>query len=559
MTTTDDLRQGRSAFDRNAWSQAYECLAASDAAAPLGIDDLERLAIAAYLTGRDEPSAAAWARAHNECLCLDDIPRAARCTFWLLVNLLNRGELARASGWLARTQRLLDDAQLECAERGLLLVQFARTYIKRGDIAAAHKAASRAVELADRFEDSELEVFGRLALAQVQAKRRDSAEAVSLFDEIMVAVTASDVSPIAVGIVYCAVIDGCQSLFDVGRAREWTAALSRWCSRQPDLVPFRGQCLVHRAEIMRLSGAWSDAIAEAEHACSWLVEAAGERETGRAASDLPPFKYPIGAAFYQLAELHRMRGDHREADAAYRRASEYGRSPQPGLSLLYMAQGRLDQAEAAVRRLLVEPQSPVARVAVLAAAVEVMLAVPDVETARAAADELAAMADGSRAPYLRARAAQAAGHVLLAAGDAPSALAALHEAWTGWQEIEAPYDAARVRVLRAHVCRALGDNAAAELELDAAQRVFRRLSAAPDVVRIAALRRAATSSASGALSPRELEVLALVATGKTNQTIAHELCISKRTVDRHVSNILMKLNLSSRSAATAYAYERRLV
>ena len=543
MSAADALREGRDAFERRAWARAYARLSAADEIAPLGLDDLERLAVSAYLIGRDEASAGAWARGHNECLRLNDVPRAVRCGFWLVLDLLNRGEPARANGWLARTRRLLDEAPADCAERGLVLVLIARTHVKEGDIAAAHEAASRAIQLADRFDDPELEVFGRLGFAQVRARRGDAGGAVALFDEIMVAVTAGDVSPIAVGVVYCAVIDGCQSLFDLGRAREWTAAVSRWCETQPDLVPFRGKCLVHRAEIMRLSGAWSQAMAEAEQACGWLIHSIGQDEASGAAGELSAFKYPVGAAFYQLAEIHRVRGDFADADAAYRQASHYGTSPQPGLGLLRMAQGRSGEAEAAVRRLLAERQTPHARAGVLAASVDVMIEARDLPVARLAADELAALAAGSDAPFLRALSAQATGSVLLAEGDARGAVAALRGAWMGWQEIEAPYEAARVRVLLGLGCRALGDDGAAELELDAARRVFERLAAAPDVARLNALRGTPQEDGAGALTPRELEVIALIATGRTNQAIAGELGISKRTA-----------MIAPRSAALRFAY-----
>ena len=489
------------------------------------------------MVGKDEVSAEAWARAHSEWLRLRDVPRAARCTFWLVLDLITRRERAQARGWLARAQHLLDEAPDACAEQGLLLVLTARLRINEKDIDGAQDAATRACDLARRFHDAELQVFSRLCLAQVVAARGDSGAATALFDEIMVAVTVGDVSPIGIGTVYCAVIEGCHTLLDLGRAREWTDALSRWCDGQPDLVAFRGKCLVHRAELLRLGGAWSEATAEAERACEWRT----------------------GAAFYQLAELHRLRGRFAEADLAYRQTSEYGYALDPGLPLLRLAQGQRGAAQAAIRRAVGEPQPPHRRAAILAACVEIMIDGSDFQAARAAANELAAMAAASEARYLRALSAQATGSLLLAEGVAAGALKWLRQAWMDWQDIVAPWEAGRVRVLLGMTCRALGDEETAQLEFDAARRVFKRLGAAPDLARVDGLRAPAAASCDGTLTSRERQILALIARGMTNRAIAAALTISDRTVDRHVSNILTKLDLPSRSAATAYAYERGLV
>lgn len=270
---TDGLAAARDAFARQDWKQAYAGLSAADTArTQLSAGDLECLAITAYMLGKDEISADVWSRAHAEWLRLHDPKRAARCTFWLVLDLLTRGEAARAAGWIARAQHLLERQPGDCAERGLLFAIVARTHVRQGGIDGAHEAASHAIELARRFaDDAELQVFSRLSFAQVMARRGEGAAAAALFDESMVAVTVGDVSPIGIGVVYCAMIEGCWWLLDLGWAREWTDALSRWCRAQPDLVAFRGQCLVHRAELMRLGGAWSEALSEAERACGWLT------------------------------------------------------------------------------------------------------------------------------------------------------------------------------------------------------------------------------------------------------------------------------------------------
>ncbi len=542
LTVTGAIDPGREAFERQAWGIAFRHFSAADVEHRLGVEDTERLAVAAYLVGRKEESVEAWTRAHIECVRLGDVARAARCAFWLAFGLLNRGELARGAGWVDRAQRLLDDAGLECVEHGYLRYPVALRAIFEGDGGTAHAAFAEAAEIGARFGDAELVTLARVGVGRCLIYMGEIAEGVGLLDEAMVAVTAREVSAVAVGDVYCTVIEACQELFDLRRVHEWTAALSHWCQSQPDLVLYRGQCLVHRSEVMLLHGAWPDAMEEAERACAWLAD-----------------DVAVGAAFYQRGELYRMRGEFEKAEAAYRRANELGREPQPGLALLRLGQGQTGAADAAIRRVFDEVQGPMARVPVLGAYVEIVLAGGDVGAARVAADELSMVAGELNAPFVWARAETCAGAVLLAEGDPRAALAALRRAWSGWRELDAPYESARVRVLIGLACRALGDDDGADMELDAARSALQQLDAAPELARVEALSGMLRDVTAGGLTARELEVLTLVATGRTNRAIADDLFISEKTVARHVSNIFIKLGLSSRSAATAYAYEHDLV
>jgi DNA-binding CsgD family transcriptional regulator len=540
-----ELERGRQAAARLAWADAYTALSLADRSSSLPAEDLELLATAAYLLGRVEDCLGALQRAQQRHAEGGDRRRAARCAYWLSFHLINRGDLAQASGWLARAGRLLEHERPDCAEHGLLLLPVALQRLDAGEEAAALAVLAQAAEIGRRAGDADLVALtlhlqGRALLLQGRM-----GEGMVSLDEAMVAVVAGELSPEVAGTVYCSVLEACQEISEWRRAHEWTEALTAWCGKQPDMITFTGKCLVHRAEIMQLHGAWPEAVEEAERARERFARAADEHATG--------------AAWYRQAEVYRACGDVAGAEDAYQQASRWGREPQPGLALLRLAEGRTEAAAAAIRRVVAETSDRLGRAKLLPAHVEIMLAAGDLRAARDAAGELAEIAEGYDTPALRALADHARGAVLLAGGDARAALVALRGAWRVWRDLQAPHEAARVRVLIGLACRALGDEEAAALELDAARAVFTELGAAPDLARLQALARTEAATNAHRLTPRELQVLRLLATGKTNHAIATDLVLAEKTVHRHVSNIFAKLGVSSRAAATAYAYQHRLV
>jgi DNA-binding CsgD family transcriptional regulator len=538
------LERGRTHYELRAWAHAYTALSLADQETPLGAEDLELFAMAAYLVGQDDEYLKALERAHNAHLNAGQCARAVRCAFWLGFRLLMRGETGRATGWLARAERLLEREARECAERGYLLLPVVERRLESGDFEAAYAAAADAAAIGERCGDADLIACARHQQGRIRLQQGRVENGLALLDETMLAVTAGELSPLVTGLMYCSVIQACGQIYAFDRTREWTAALAEWCEGQPDMVAFAGVCQVHRAEIMQLQGAWPDAIDEARRAC-----ARSQGVDRRAAA----------AAFYQQAEVHRLKGEFAAAEEAYRGASRLGLEPQPGLALLRLVQGRADAAATAIRRVASTTADRLKRMSLLPAYIEIVLAAGEVQDARDACRELEEIARTFDTGVPGAIAAHACGAVDLAEGNVQAALGSLRRAFEVWQRIEAPYAAARVRVLIGLACFALGDEDGAGLEIDAARAVFERLGAAPDLARIESLTKGAASDRGHGLTPRELEVLRLVAAGETNKAIAGKLSLSEKTIDRHVSNILAKLDVSSRTAATAFAYQRKLI
>jgi DNA-binding NarL/FixJ family response regulator len=542
VSTETGIDQGRAAFREHRWTDAFENFLDADRRGGLPAADLERLATAEILTGNTTAGLETLTRAHEEFLEVGDVAGAARCAGWMGIQLSNLGEMARAGGWLARGQRLATELDEVHAVQGLLLMPQGLGKLYGGDPAGALQVFTRAAEIARLAQDKDVAALALLGTGQANLMLGRPNEGLKILDEVMVAVTSGELSPIPSGIGYCAVIGNCHLAYDLARAMEWTIALDRWCQARPDMVAFSGQCQSHRAELFRLHGAWAEALKAAA--------AAQDRSTRGDPQAL-------FGGWYEQGEVHRQAGNIAAAEESYRKAAESGYEPQPGLALLTLARGDALQAQSMIRRAAGVADTATRR-HLLPALVEIELAAGDLAAARGGADELDAFAGECPMPMVTAVARQARGTVNLAEGEAAAASRLLRQAWRLWFELGVPHEAARCRVLIACACRELGDESSAAMDLEAAHAEFLELGAAPAAAWAASLMQHQASSQDGPLTAREREVLRLVASGKGNRAIAAELYLSEKTVARHLSNIFLKLGVTSRAAATSYAYEHGL-
>jgi DNA-binding CsgD family transcriptional regulator len=538
MGIVDDLERARQAFERRDWATAYDQLAV---VADLGLEDLLKLATAAYLAGDNDVSVRALQRGYQVAVEGGDTLAAVRFALLLGLVLSARGESAVAGGWTSRAQRLLAD-QPDVVEHGYLLIHDFFRCLDQQDFPGALRVATEMAATGRRFGEPDLLAQGLVCEGRTLMYAGQVPEGLALLDEAMVGVAAGEVSPIFAGNTYCAMIEACQEVLDFGRASAWTTALTRWCDTQPGLVPFTGQCAVHRGQILRLRGAFVAALEEYEGACRRYAA------TGAPAA--------AGFAMSESGDVLRIRGAYAQAESCYDQASGFGYEPQPGLALLWLARGRLPAAVAAVRRLLAETGGSVQRSRMLPAAVEILVATDSGDEAEAAAAELTKISEAFGCNGLRATAAYCGGLAALASGDVHRALPQARQAKQLWGDLQAPYEVARARVLVGKAFRELGDEDSATAELTSALRTFTDLGAVADRQEVEKL---LGRNAPGGLTQRELEVLRLVASGNSNNVIAQRLVLSEKTVARHLSNIFAKLDVPSRTAAAAYAREHALL
>ncbi|WP_125611856.1 LuxR C-terminal-related transcriptional regulator [Specibacter cremeus] len=523
------------------WTGRYQHLCAREEA--LGGGELDELAQAAWFLGHDEVSTRAWDRAHLRYLEDGDLASAVRCVFWLGFTFAEHGDAVRASAWLGRLMELCERPDASAATEAMRAHCLAMEALARGDALASAPLFEAAIDDARAAADTDTETLATMGLGRALLGLGRAGEAVALLDRVILMIADGRVSDRAAGPAFCAVIASLLGRGDIERARVWTRELGTWCDAQRGLELFRGECTLHRAAVLQLGGEWAAATEAVEHVCA----------TDRRIETL-------GNAWYRTAELHRVAGRAADAHAALRKAAAFGRAVQPCLAMLHRDAGELTAAWVGLESALDTATEPAQRADLLACAVQVALERHLTPDARAAAQALEASAAAFDTLYLHALATRTRGMCALVDGAHADALRALRASWAQWRRLDAPYEAAITRIAIGEVVRATGDEGGAQLEFDAARGVLESLGAVPDLKR---LERAASAAKTGAgaaagLSAREREVLGLVARGWSNRRIAEELFLSERTVARHVSNILVKLAVSSRSAATAYAFKNGL-
>ena len=535
------LGHARVLHKQSLWAQACEEFAAADRADQLEGDDLERYAEAAQILGRGVEAIQLLRRAFNLRVSAGELDRAITSAFWLFQALIINAEFARARGWAAQVRRSMPEV-----DNGWFLFTEAYFMIAAGDYDQAAHLLARAADLGSRRRETDLIAFATTVWGRALIKAGRLEEGLSRLDEAMLPVVERDTSPRATSMVYCSAIATCHEAREFGRAREWTHALGGWLDSLPRLGgAYFGNCRIYRAYLMCLRGSWQEALQEVAFVCDDLSGNYGQLVAGH--------------AHYQLAEIHRLLGHHPEAEASYRRAAALGGQTQPGLCLLRLTQGEVDKALLGIRRALAETPGQLDRLDLLAAAVTVMLAAGEIDAARQAIAELATTAAVYTTPGVQAELAAARGAVALGDGDPATALPLLRSAARFWREIDAPHAVATVSVLIGLACRAVGDEDAAQVEFEFARSTFARLGAQPDLQRVDELLHPTQAIGPSGLSAREIEVLRLVAAGRTNHAIASELYVSERTVHRHISNIFDKLGVHSRTAAASYAIQHHIV
>ena len=537
LTTT--LDRARVAYAQRLWGQAREAYLAARASAPLSAEDMAALADAAWWEGAIDESLSACEEAYRLFLHGDDPqPRpAAMLAIDIGFSWYLRGEEAMGSGWISRAQRLLEGEE-DCAEHGYLQSLAIDDALGAGHFDLAVEAATAVGAIGARHGDETLSSYALVGRGIALIKLGRVRDGLASLDEAMLPVVAGRVRPTWAGNIYCQLMSVCQELADLRRAQQWTDATARWCEGFSNAVMFLGVCRVHRAQLLQVHGDWSSAEEEIAQVCRDLATMNVEA---------------VGLAFYELGEVRRMRGDLPGAAAAYAQAHEHGKEPQPGLALVWVAEGNPSAALEALAACEARTNDPLAKTRLWEALVEAAIAARNPPTAEVAARALDQAATTYASPGLLAAAAQSRGRVCLANGDTAEAIDALRSACQRWQDVEAPYRVAQTRLALAAALERSGDEHGASLERDAAATGLARLGV------VAPTPAGRPVALPDGITRREAEVLALVAQGLTNREVAEALVLSERTVARHLANLYTKIGVTSRTAATTYAHHHGLL
>ena len=536
----DALEAARAAFDRHRWGEARAGFLVARARQPLSAPDMESFAEAAWWEGAIDESLSGFEEAYRLYLQGDDSGRrpAAMLALDIAFSWFLRGEEAMGSGWMSRAHRLLEDLP-DCVERGYLQSVEIDTALGEGRYEDAVSVARSIAGMAERFGDETLGALARVGEGVARIKLGDVAIGMGVLDEAMLPVVAGRVRPAYAGNVYCQLMSVCHELSDLRRAEQWTDATAQWCAGFSSAVMFMGVCRVHRAQLMQVRGEWERAEAEIGLVCEQLASMN---------------VVAVGLALYELGEIRRSRGDLTGAEDAYAEAHRHGCDPMPGLALVYSAQGRHIEALDALRRAESATVDELARTRLWEATVEVALAADEPAIAERCCADLERAASVYASSGLLAAAALARGRMRLVQGDAAGAAVSLDTARQRWQELDAPLHVARARWLLATAYEQLGDRAAAERERAATAETHHELG-------VVTRHRGGgdVETLPNGITGREAEVLGLVAQGLTNRVVAETLVLSEKTVARHLSNIYTKLDVSSRTAAAAWAHAHGLV
>jgi len=536
----DALAKARDDLARHDWEACVGFLTDASVDDPaVDAERLDALAEATWWLGRWEECIDARQRAFRIYDDLGDARRAGLCAVWLYETYGFRAKPAVASGWLQRARRALED-DADCVEHGALLLREAETAHGQGDLDVAFDLAGRALELARQLGSADLEAEALQTSGRVRVERGDIADGMGDLDEAMLFAVEGRLGPYSTGKVYCSLISACEDIGDLDRAAEWTDATLRWAQRHPFAI-FPGICRVHRAVVLKRRGALMEAEQEARRACAELASS----HIGNSA-----------AAHAEVGDICRRLGELDRAEAAFAAAQELAGGPCVSMALLRLAQGRTAQALTIATGCLRDTTNRLARAAVLPILVHVAVAAGELDTALGALAELEDVATAFDTAVLHATTQVARGRLALGAGDASAARDALHDALERWQALGVPYEVATTRVLLGQALRETGDESGAVESFTAAAALFDEIGARLDAQLLAG---GQARPLPGGLTEREAEVLRLIAAGMTNNEIASALYLSAKTVSRHVSNIFTKIGVSTRAAATAFAFERGIV